>query len=142
MTSISDIKTTAEVILPGWNGEPFACVLRRPSILSLAARGALTNPLMKVARKLFYSGVSTENGDLADEGRVLTEIAKAALVHPTFDELAEHGIELTDEQLITIFQYTQSGPKALARFREYTTADDNAGNGAKVSKKAKRDTAD
>lgn len=137
MTSVSDIKTTAEVVLPGWGEEPFACELRRPSVLSLAARGVLTNPLMKVARKLFYSGVSTESGDLADEGRVLTEIAKAALVNPTFDELDQHGIELTDEQLITIFQYTQSGPKALERFRSLAESHDDIGNGAKVPKKAK-----
>lgn len=136
MTSISEIKTTKTVQLPGWGGEPFECELRRPSILTLAARGALTNPLMKTARKLFYAGVSTTDGDLADEGRVLTEVAKAALVKPTYDELDEHGIELTDEQLIAIFQYTQMGAKALERFHQLGQPHDSHHNGAKVPDKA------
>lgn len=125
MTSVSDIKTTATVILPGWCGEAFECELRRPSILTLASRGAITNPLMKTARKLFYAGVSTTEGSLADEGKVLTEVAAAALVKPTLAELDEHGIELTDEQLIAIFQYTQSGPKALERFRQLAESHDD-----------------
>ena len=50
VTSVEKIQTDAEVVLPGWSGEDFVCVLRRPSLLTLASRGAITNPLMKTAR--------------------------------------------------------------------------------------------
>ena len=118
VTYAEKINTDAEVVLPGWCDDEFVCVLRRPSLLALASRGAITNPLMKTARRIFYSGISAENGSLEEEGRILLEIAAAAMVKPTFAELEERGVELTDEQLIAIFQYTQSGAKALERFRE------------------------
>ena len=123
VTSVEKIQTDAEVVLPGWCGEDFVCVLRRPSLLTLASRGAITNPLMKTARKLFYTGVSPDNGNLEEEGRILLEIAAAALVKPSFAQLEERGIELTDEQLIAIFQYTQAGAKALEQFRGFCAGD-------------------
>ncbi len=138
-TDVKKIQTDAEVVLPGWCGDAFVCVLRRPSLLALASRGAITNPLMKTARKLFYAGVSAESGNLEEEGRVLLEIAAAALVRPTFAELEACGIELTDEQLIAIFQYTQAGVKALERFRGLTAGDEYRQHGTGVSSKAKRD---
>ena len=92
MFSVDDIKTSETVLLPGWCGEAWKCELRRPSVLALAATGAIPNPLMKTARKLFYNGISPDNGDLAEEGRVLLEIAKAAMVRPAYDELEDAGI--------------------------------------------------
>ena len=116
-----------------WCGDTVEFELKRPSILALAASGAIANPLMKTARKLFYSGVSPDGGDLAEEGRVLLEIARAALVKPSFDELEEAGIELTDEQLVAIFQFTQLGAKALDRFRQLPADIDSYIRGAEVS---------
>ena len=136
VTCAENINTDAEVVLPGWCDDEFVCVLRRPSLLALASRGAITNPLMKAARRIFYSGVSAENGSLEEEGRILIEIAAAAMVKPTFAELEERGIELTDEQLIAIFQYTQSGAKALERFRWLGTGDKHDNYGEKISVQA------
>lgn len=136
VTYAEKINTDAEVVLPGWCDDEFVCVLRRPSLLALASRGAITNPLMKTARRIFYSGVSAENGNFEEEGRILLEIAAAAMVKPTFAELEERGIELTDEQLIAIFQYTQAGAKALERFRGLSTGDQRAQYGAEVSVQA------
>ena len=130
---LDSIKTSQVVTLPGWCGDTVEFELKRPSILALAASGAIANPLMKTARKLFYSGVSPDGGDLAEEGRVLLEIARAALVKPSFDELEEAGIELTDEQLIAIFQFTQLGAKALDRFRQLPADIDSYIRGAEVS---------
>lgn len=121
------------VTLPDWGGGVWECELRRPSILALAARGAIANPLMKTARKLFYSGISPDSGDLAEEGRVLVEVARAAMVSPAFDELEAAGIELTDEQLIAIFQFTQLGAKALDRFRQLPADTDSDIHGAEIS---------
>ena len=133
MFSLETIKTSQVVTLPGWCGDTVEFELKRPSILALAAAGAIPNPLMKTARKLFYSGVSPDGGDLAEEGRVVLEIAKAAMVKPTFDELEAAGIELTDEQLIAIFQFTQLGVKALDRFRQLPADIDSYIRGAEVS---------
>ena len=133
MLSLDAIKTSKIETIPGWFGETVEIELRRPSILSLAATGAIPNPLMKTARKLFYSGISPDGGDLAEEGRVLLEVAKAALVKPSFDELEAAGIELTDEQLIAIFQFTQLGAKALDRFRQLPADPDGDIRGAEVS---------
>lgn len=142
VTYTENINTEAEVVLPGWCDDEFVCVLRRPSLLALASRGAITNPLMKTARRIFYSGVSAENGNLGEEGRILIEIAAAAMVKPTFAELQERGIELTDEQLIAIFQYTQTGAKSLERFRGLNTGDKRDRHGAKISVQTKRDIED
>ena len=133
MNSLDAIKTSKIETIPGWFGETVEVELKRPSILSLAATGAIPNPLMKTARKLFYSGISPDGGDLAEEGRVLLEVAKAALVKPSFDELEAAGIELTDEQLVAIFQYTQLGAKALDRFRQLPADPDGDIRGAEVS---------
>ena len=133
MNSLDAIKTSKIETIPGWFGETEEVELKRPSILSLAATGAIPNPLMKTARKLFYSGISPDGGDLAEEGRVLLEVAKAALVKPSFDELEAAGIELTDEQLVAIFQYTQLGAKALDRFRQLSANPDGDIRGAEVS---------
>ena len=130
---LDSIKTSQVVTLPGWCGDTVEFELIRPSILALAAAGAIANPLLKTARKLFYSGVSPDGGDLAEEGRVVLEIAKAAMVKPTFDELEAAGIELTDEQLIAIFQFTQLGAKALDRFRQLPADIDSYIRGAEVS---------
>ena len=133
LNTLDAIKTSRVVTLPDWGGGVWECELRRPSILALAARGAIANPLMKTARKLFYSGISPDSGDLAEEGRVLVEVARAAMVSQAFDELEAAGIELTDEQLIAIFQFTQLGAKALDRFRQLPADTDSDIHGAEIS---------
>lgn len=133
MTDLATIKTSQVVTLPGWCGEVWECELKRPSLMAMAAGGLIPNPLMKTARKIFYSGISPADGDLAEESKILLTIAQAAMVSPTFDELAAAGIELTDEQLIAIFQFTQMGAKALDRFRQLPADSDDTVHGAEVS---------
>ena len=136
MTDWNEMKTSEVVALPGWCGgtdEKFVCELKRPSILTLAAKGAITNPLMKTARRIFYSGVSPSEGNLEEEGRVLLAIAKAAMVAPSYDELEAHDVELTDEQLVAIFRFTQWGVKVLDRFRQLPADHDGADGGTALS---------
>lgn len=132
MNQADSIRTSQIVAIPGWCEDVWECELKRPSILALAAKGAIVNPLMKTARKLFYCGISPDSGDLQEEGRILIEIAKAAMVKPSFDELEAAGIELTDEQLVAIFQFTQLGAKALGRFRGLSGDSDGDSNSAEV----------
>ena len=132
MLSLDSVRTSQTVTIPGWCGDGVEVELCRPSLLALAAAGAIANPLLKTARRIFYSGISPDGGDLAEEGRVLIEIAKAALVTPSFDELKAAGVTLTDEQLVAIFQFTQLGAKALARFRQLPADHDGDIRGAEI----------
>ena len=65
MLSVESVKTSQTVSIPGWCGEAVEFELRRPSVLALAAAGAIANPLLKTARRIFYSGISADSGDLA-----------------------------------------------------------------------------
>ena len=54
---------------------------------------------------------------LADVFEVMDVICDACFVEPTYNQLKEIGIELTDEQYMAVFNYTQRGIKALEPFR-------------------------
>ena len=136
MATIDTIKTSRVVSLPGWqgDGDTFECELKRPSLLAMAAAGTIPNPLMTTARKLFLDGhIDPGKGNLEEEGKVLLAMARAAMVSPSFDGLAERGIELTDEQLIYIWQFVQGGARALDRFRRLTGVSEPVVRGAEVS---------
>ncbi len=109
-----------KVELIGWDEKPVEVILRRPSLLGLATKGAIPNPLMTAAKNLFFKGLAADC-DLKTAGEVMQIVAKEALVSPTWDELQEAGIELTDRQLIEIFGYAQNGAQALSSFRKKST---------------------
>ena len=125
-TKIEEIKKIAggsEVELPGFTSEsePLAVVLKRPSIMQLAQKGDIPNPLLGVASELFKNGVNKamDNGERMKElGEVLTIVAEASMVEPSYSELEEAGINLTDQQLLYIYNYTQTGVDSLKVFRK------------------------
>ena len=39
------------------------------------------------------------------------------MIEPTYDDVINAGLELSDDQMMAIFNYTQSGVKALENFR-------------------------
>lgn len=106
------------VSLPGWEeNSEFEAVLRRPSILALAAGGVIPNELLACAKKLFNEGMSGEI-PLDELGRILNIIADTALVSPTLAELEESGINLTDLQLAAIYNFAMTGVHDLECFRK------------------------
>lgn len=120
ITTIDSIKKQAqpqEVVLPGWTDEPVTFLLKRPSLLSLASQGMIPNSLLSAAQQIFTSQVD-EDLNLKEISKVMKVIAKAAMVSPTYEELEENGIELTDTQITLIFAYTQEGLKAIEPFCE------------------------
>lgn len=119
ITDISKIvgAQTQEVTLPGWDAEPFVAELRRPSLLKMAATGRIPNELMSAAQKLFNEGYDHKSA-LDTTGTLLMQIAEAALVSPSMAELNAAGIELTDLQLVSIYNFAQTGVRALEPFRE------------------------
>lgn len=122
ITTLSQLTKYTEgqvVQLPDFaEGQPFVARIRRPSMLSLAKSGKIPNSLLNTANGLFLGNTKTNNEDLLSEiFDVLDVVCEACFVEPTYKELQNAGVELTDEQYMFIFNYTQTGVKALDSFR-------------------------
>lgn len=122
VTSIKELRalgSVREVELPGWSaGERVTFKLGRPSLMLMVRDGRIPNRLLNAAQGLF-SGTGAGNGEsgFSDAVDVMITVVRATMVEPTYDEIINAGIELTDEQMVAIFQYSQNGAKALERFR-------------------------
>jgi len=125
VTSIEDLKNYANgtvVEMPPFaEGQPLIARLKRPSILGMAKQGKIPNSLLVKANELFLqngAGLDAEEEDTMKQlYDVLDLIAKETLVEPTYEELKSVGLELTDEQMMFLFNYSQQGVKALESFR-------------------------
>lgn len=126
VTTIDELREYSKgsfVKLPDFaEGQPFYAMLRRPSLLKLAESGKIPNQLLVTANKLFTCQAA-DQASVANEGllksmfEVIEVLAEASFVSPTWEEIKDAGITLTDEQLMFIFSYTQDGVKALESFR-------------------------
>ncbi len=125
-------ETVFDVSLPSFSGEGSIEVkLRRPSFLALAAQGMIPNELLACARDLFNEGGNAQVR-LDELGRLLVIFAQNSLVSPSYEELEEKGISLTDEQLSAIYAFAQGGVRALIPFRKKLTDDDAPAGGKEV----------
>lgn len=124
-TSVFDLQSYAKgtlVRFPDFaEGQPFVARVRRPSMLVLAKQGKIPNTLLTSANELFSKGGAgldrDDEGMLADVYSIIEIICEAALKEPTYQQIQEAGLELSDDQLMAIFNYTQTGIKALESFR-------------------------
>lgn len=125
-TSLADLQKYAAgtlVRFPDFSeGQPFVARVRRPSMLMLAKSGKIPNTLLATANSLFAKGGAGLDeddpkmlGNFYDTCKVICE---AALIQPSWDEITSCGLELSDDQLMSIFNYTQTGVQALQSFRE------------------------
>lgn len=124
VTSLEQLKQYANgniVRLPDFaEGQPFIAKLKRPSILGMAKQGKIPNSLLVKTNELFVQSGSLdteENSMMQEIYDVIDLIANETFVEPTYDEIKSTGIELTDEQMMFIFNYSQQGVKALESFR-------------------------
>lgn len=126
VTSIEQLKQYAQgeiVELPPFSPtQPFVARLKRPSLLSMAKNGKIPNELLVKTNELFMNDGTAVNASddnmLKEIFSVIDTIAGEVFVQPTYAEIKEANIELTDEQMIFIFNYTQTGVKKLENFRE------------------------
>ena len=125
VTSLEKLKQYANgniVRLPDFaEGQPFIAKLKRPSILGMAKQGKIPNSLLVKTNELFVQSGSLdteENSMMQEIYDVIDLIASETFVEPTYDEIKSTGIELTDEQMMFIFNYSQQGVKALESFRK------------------------
>ncbi len=121
LESLQEYARGAIVQLPSFSeDQPFVARLRRPSMMALARSGKIPNSLLNTANSLFMGkGVDSNNeGALKEVLSIVDILCDAAFVEPTYSQLKEAGVELTDEQYMAVFNYTQQGVKALEPFRE------------------------
>lgn len=124
IAQIASYKNGTVVQLPPFaDGQPFVARMVRPSMLALVKSGKIPNSLLNQATSLFANGAAALNtggknattvSELFD---VIDVIVEAALLEPKLEEIRSVGMELTDDQLMAIFSYTQRGIKALEQFR-------------------------
>lgn len=126
ITSFETLQKYAQgdiVTLPSFSeDQPFTARLRRPSMMALVKNGKIPNSLLNKANELFTSGISgafdEENqAALSQMFDLMDTICEASFLEPTWSEIKSSGIELTDEQLMFVFNYSQAGVKALESFR-------------------------
>lgn len=124
-TSLEDLKRFSNGTLlelpPFADGCDFVALVRRPSMLRLAKEKKIPNTLLAAAGNLFNKGSKAADDNkesmLEDMYNIMEVICEAALVSPTYEELKNAGILLTDDQMMAIFSYSQVGVKALESFR-------------------------
>lgn len=123
VTTIEDLKEYAKgqiVQLPSFaDGQPLIVRMKRPSLMILAKSGKIPNKLLKTATEMFNGEKSTDEEDfdaLSKTLDLLEIICEASLVEPKYKDFKSAGIDLSDEQLIAIFNYTQRGIEALNSF--------------------------
>ena len=125
VTNITDLQSYARgtvVRFPDFaEGQPFVARVRRPSLLVLAKQGRIPNALLTAAGDLFNNGgagIKVDDNTLGDMYDICKIVCEACLIQPTMQEIESAGIEITDEQLMAIFNYSQVGAKALESFRK------------------------
>lgn len=126
VTSISELQSYSNgkvIALPSFaEGQPFNARMIRPSMLALVKQGKIPNSLMNTANTLFKdggTGVDTDDSDMMEQiFEVIETLCEASFVAPSYEEIKNAGITLTDEQLMFVFNYSQNGVKALESFRK------------------------
>lgn len=120
-TTLNDLKKYANgaivEIPPFAEGMPLFVKLKRPSMMAMMADGIIPNSLLTVAESLFLNGVNDVDVSVKDMRDVMVCMCKACMVEPTYQDIADAGLELTDEQMIFIFNYSQIGVNAIRSFR-------------------------
>ena len=124
VTSLAELKNYSEgdiVNLPPFAPDkPFVARLRRPSMLVLAKCGKIPNALLSQANEIFF-GTRSKQLDVDALPRtfdIIEIMCEASFVEPTYEEIKNSGVQLTDQQYLAVFNYTQTGVDALSSFRQ------------------------
>lgn len=106
---------------PFAEGQEFYARVKRPSLLSMVKQGKIPNELLVRANELFVqdgAGFDSEEKNLMEQMYDIMELmAEETFVEPTYSEMKKIGIQLTDEQMMFVFNYAQQGVRALESFR-------------------------
>ena len=127
VTNLKDLKNIAKgevVELPSFSETPFVARLRQPSLVGLVANGKMPNHLIGLATALFNADndkvnkiTETQKG-IKELYELMLVVADECLMEPTLKDIQEAGLELSDIQLTSIFNYSHRGSKVLQSFRD------------------------
>lgn len=127
VTSFEQLQTYAMgqiVELPPFaEGMPFVARITRPSMIQMIRDGKFSNELLVSANELFINSNAVADS-ISNETKmnefydILFSIVKEALIQPTYDEIKNAGLNLTDQQIMFIFNYVQHGVDSLTSFRQ------------------------
>lgn len=125
VTSLQDLKSYKEGTLvefpPFGPDQPFVARVKRPSMLALAKAGKIPNTLLDSANRLFFGdknrNAKYDQDALKQVFEVIDILCDAAFIEPKYSELKDIGLELTDDQYMFLFNFTQQGVNALHSFR-------------------------
>lgn len=137
ITGIDELRAMGgrEIVeLSGWKKDaPFVCELKQVGMYELMAANYVPNPLVPVVRELFMGMKrAVENGFTdPEDAKGFVAIARAAMLNPTYDQVREAGLDLTDRQVLEIFFFATRGASALAAFRK-GTGGAAGGDGAEI----------
>ncbi|NOH14874.1 esterase [Clostridium cochlearium] len=131
ITSLEQLKQMAEcdvIELPRFKAEiPFNVKVKRVSLLNLVRKGIIPNKLLSAAEELFYGKSSNKgNVDMKTLTDVMFIMAENTLVEPSIKDLQEVELELTDEQIVALFNYSQKGIEEIESFRKEPEGNDGA----------------
>lgn len=139
VTNIDDLRRMAEgeiIPLPQFReGIPFNARVKRVSLLNLIRKNVIPNQLLSAAEELFYGKQSSKGVDMKDITNIMFIMAENALVEPSIKELEDVGLELTDEQIVALFNYTQEGVKSLIPSDTEPKDNVDTGNGQTIQTK-------
>lgn len=129
---LTELAQGKEIELPGFAAEETISVrLRRPSLMLLAAEGKIPNSLLASVEELFEKG-DKNTVPFKERGEIFRIVAMASLVSPSWEELQSAGVNLTDLQLLYIYNFSQTGVDTLRRFREKQRTEKLSGHGKDV----------
>ena len=109
---------------PFAENQPFVVRLKRPSMMGMIKSGHVPNELLKAATELFSGGTQKSQSaeDSIDQFQQMIDmleiVCEESFVEPTYKEIKDAGLDLTDEQKMFVFSYAQNGVKALINFRQ------------------------
>ena len=138
ITPIADLVKASQGTLvelpPFVEGQRFVARLKRPSMLALVREGKIPNSLIGTANELFANGKfdTDDSSAMKNLFDVLDTICEACFVEPTYKQLKDNGVELTDDQYMFVFNYTQNGVRALRSFRSQSENIDNNKDGTNM----------
>ena len=125
LEQLKNIKVTDIVNLGKFeDGTELIAEVKKPNLMQLMVEGKVPNTLMSVAMGMFKKGSgeliekAVEDIDALKELVGMMEVfAEASLVNPSYQQIKDIGLHLTESQLIGILQFAQGGVKALEDFR-------------------------
>lgn len=129
---LTELAQGTKIELPGFAAEETISVrLRRPSLMLLAAEGKIPNTLLASVEDLFEKG-DKNTVSFKERAEIFRIVAMASLVSPSWEELQNSGVNLTDLQLLYIYNFSQTGVDTLRRFREKQRTEKLSGHGKDV----------